>query len=57
MSQQSEAERGSRLKGADGHCSHESRATQKLTAPAIVKEYADNLAELDSYRRSEMTWE
>ena len=29
---------------------------QKLPAPSVVKEYADRLAELDSYLKSEMTW-
>ena len=28
----------------------------KIPTPAVIKEYADNLAELDSYLRSEMVW-
>ena len=28
----------------------------KIPTPAIIKEYADNLAELDGYLCSEMVW-
>jgi len=29
---------------------------QKLPAPSVIKQYADRLANLDSYLRSEMVW-
>jgi len=32
------------------------KANQKLPAPLVIKEYADRLANLDSYLRSEMLW-
>jgi len=31
-------------------------SNQKLPAPSVIKEYADRLANLDSYLRSEMLW-
>jgi len=31
------------------------KPAQKLPAPSVIKEYADRLAELDSYLWSEMT--